>query len=112
VRHIFGAEPQSVEVLAFIVKNDMFSLLTQASACVDVTSTLPKKVNSKRLARQVTQEMANQGVSTFAQEVMRQNLEEHKQISKKRSKAEREAEEEEKRQRSHQKAKARHRGKA
>ncbi|MGG6285808.1 YjdF family protein [Leptolyngbya sp. AN03gr2] len=111
-RHIFGVEPQDVEVLAFIVNNVFLSLLTQASASVEVTPIFLKRVNPKRMARQVSQEMANQGVSTFAQEVMRQNLEERKQASKQRSKAMREAEEEEKWQRSRQKAKARHRGKA
>ncbi len=95
-QYVFGVEPQDAEVLAFIVNNDFLSLLTQASASVEAPPISFKRVNPKRMARQVSQEIASQGVSTFAQEVMRQSLEERKQVSKQRSKAMREAEEEEK----------------
>jgi hypothetical protein len=111
-RHMFGAEPQDAEVLAFIVSNEALSLLKQANSLDKRAELLPRRVNPKRMARQVSKEMATQGVSTMAQDAMRQAQEQYKNESKKRSKATKEAEEEEKRLRSRQKAKARHRGKA
>jgi hypothetical protein len=81
---------------------------------VEVTAlTLPKRsTNPKRIAREVSKELAMPGISTMAQEIVQQHLEWRKQASKTRSKAEREAEAKEKRPRDRQKAKARHRGKA
>jgi Protein of unknown function (DUF2992) len=111
-RYIFGGEPQAAEVLEFILRYDLGDLLAQASVEL-IDSNLPKRsTNPKRIARQVSKEIAIQGISTMAEDVMRQNLEERKQASKVRSKAEKEAEAAEKRSRSRQKAKARHRGKA
>jgi Protein of unknown function (DUF2992) len=110
-RYIFGTEPQDAEILAFIVSNNVLGLLEQATAAA-ATALLSKRVNPKRLARQVRKEMSERGISTMAQDVMRQNLEERKQESKKLSKIEKEAEESAKRLLSRQKAKARHRGKA
>jgi hypothetical protein len=112
-RYIFGGEPQAAEVMAFILSYDVGDLLLAQASVESIASDLPKRsTNPKRIARQVSKEIAIQGISTMAQDVMRQNLEERKQESKVRSKAEKEAEAVEKRSRSRQKAKARHRGKA
>jgi Protein of unknown function (DUF2992) len=111
-RHVFDAEPRDSEILDFIVSNEALNLLEQANSSSEGTELLPKRVNPKRMARQVSKEMAIQGVSTMAQDAMRQAQEQYKTESKKRSKATKEAEEEEKRLRARQKAKARHRGKA
>jgi Protein of unknown function (DUF2992) len=111
-RHMFGAEPQAAEVLAFILNYDVGDLLDRSPSEV-IALTLPSRsTNPKRIAREVRKELAIPGISTMAQDVMRQNIEQRKQVSKTRSKAEREAEAEEKRSRARQKAKARHRGKA
>jgi Protein of unknown function (DUF2992) len=111
-RHVFGAEPRDSEVLDFVVSNEALNLLKQANAADKGAELLPKRVNPKRMARQVSKEMAVQGVSTMAQDAMRLAQEQYKTESKKRSKVTKEAEEEEKRSRARQKAKARHRGKA
>jgi Protein of unknown function (DUF2992) len=111
-RHIFGTEPQDADVLEFIVSNSALVVQGQAISSKKKALLLPKRVNPKRMARQVSKEMEIQGVSTMTQDVMRQNLEERKQESKQRSKAMKESEAEEKRLRARQKAKARHRGKA
>jgi hypothetical protein len=111
-RYIFGAEPQAAEIVAFVRSYDIGDLLAQ-STLESIASDLPKQsTNPKRVARQVSKEIAIQGISTMAQDIMRQNLEERKQASKVRSKAEKEAEAADKRSRARQKAKARHRGKA
>jgi hypothetical protein len=110
-RHIFGAEPQDPIVLAFIVKNKFLSVTETTASSTASISLESKRVNPKRMARQISKEMAIRGVSTMAQDVMQQNLEERKQESQKRSKATKEAEAEAKWLRSRQKAKARHRGK-
>jgi Protein of unknown function (DUF2992) len=111
-RYIFGTEPQAAEIVAFVRSYDIGDLLAQSKLEL-IASGLPKQsTNPKRVARQVSKEIAIQGISTMAQDVMRQNLEERKQASKVRSKAEKEAQAADKRSRARQKAKARHRGKA
>ncbi len=110
-RHLFGAEPSDIEVLAF-VNNCASALIHQTRASIALNLIETKGINPKRRSRQVAKEMAVRGSSTMAQIVMQQELEQHKKEAKQRSKADEEAKLAEKRRLMHQKAKARHRGKA
>lgn len=110
-RHLFGAEPSNIEVLSFVSNNHASTLVQQTQSTV-VTLTDDRPTNPKRRSREAAKEMAVRGVSTMAQIVIQQELEQHKKESKKRSKADDEAKEAEKRRLGREKAKARHRGKA
>lgn len=111
-RHIFGAEPQAAEVLEFVVNNQVLQVLAQSTAAIDTQTSVLKRVNPKRIARQVSKEMAMRSGSTMAQEVIKQSFEQQQQMAKQQEKIDRDIEAEEKWLRSRQKAKARHRGKA
>ncbi|WP_027092410.1 YjdF family protein [Cohnella thermotolerans] len=77
-RHLFGAEPQDGEVMAF-VQHRLLPLLesVQTSAEGDKPPQA-KRVNPKRLARQVAREMDRTGVSSLAQEALKLELEARK----------------------------------
>lgn len=108
-RHIFGSEPKDSEVLDF-VNHLAFKLLEQATASVEVSPVEEKKVNPKRLSREVAKEMSVRGISTKAQEAIQLELELQKKEKKVQSKAEKEQEKEQKRLIARQKAKEKHRG--
>lgn len=109
-RHIFGAEPKKSEVLEF-VNNLTHQLLECAISAVAVSQVEQKKVNPKRLARQVAKEMPLQGISIMAQEALKHDIEQHKKERKAQSCIDLEAEKQQKWLLARQKAKARHRGK-
>jgi hypothetical protein len=109
-RHLFGAEPKDPEILHF-VNNGAVQLLERSTTTVSLTEVEQKKVSPKRLAREVSKEMSQRGISTMAQEAIQRELELHKKEKKVLSKAEREEEKEKKRLLARQKAKERHRGK-
>ena len=110
-RHVFGSEPKDSEVLDF-VNHLALKLLEQSTASIEVGLAEQKKVNPKRLSREVAKEMSVRGISTKAQEAIQLELELQKKEKKVLSKAEKEEEKEQKRLIARQKAKERHRGRA
>lgn len=110
-RHVFGSEPKDAEVLDFVNRLAL-KLLEQSSSSVEVIPVEEKKLNPKRLAREVSKEMSVRGISTMAQEAIQRELELQKKEKKVLSKAEKEEEKEQKRLIARQKAKERHRGRA
>ncbi len=91
-RKIFGAEPSDAEIHEFVLKD--FHELKFGEP--QEFSLQIKRINPKRLQRQVRKEMEelkkSQKPSTMAQDVMRENLETNKKERKKLSKAQKEAE--------------------
>ncbi|MNO35464.1 hypothetical protein D3C76_255180 [compost metagenome] len=108
-KYIFGAEPKDEEILAFISKElrGCVSGLTQ-----EVPTKLPeaKRVNPKRLARQVGLEVKSKGISSYAQSALQLEYEKRKLEKRIRSKQEQEEKKERIRGLKKQKAKAKHRG--
>lgn len=80
-------------------------------AGLDVKIKSNKKINPKRLQRQVAKEVNKIGISTKAQEAMKQEYEEKKKSRKKKSKQCREELKEQKYLMKKLKAKAKHKGK-
>lgn len=88
-RVVFGPEPKDVEVYEFVLQN--YSKL-KFSRPVKSEVIKEKKINPKRLQREVMKEQKNHGISTKAQETMRLELEMNKVERKHRSSTERELE--------------------
>ena len=108
-RHIFGAEPGPVEVLAFVL-GQLVRLLEQPAVALAVAPAARRAANPKRAAREAARSLAARGVSSQSHEALRLQLEQNKQARKQRGKVEREAEAIYERQLKVEKAKARHRG--
>ncbi|MFS8602407.1 YjdF family protein [Priestia megaterium] len=110
-RYVFGAEPKDTEILDFI-HHKLLNLINQSIHLgLDVKIKSNKKVNPKRLQRQVAKEINKVGISTKAQEAMKQEYEEKKKSRKKKSKQYREELKEQKYLMKKLKAKAKHKGK-
>jgi hypothetical protein len=88
-RIVFGPEPRDVEIYEFVLKN--YSKL-KFSRPVKSEGIKEKKINPKRLQRQVMKEQKKQGISTKAQDAMRLEREENKKERKHKSKEQRELE--------------------
>ncbi|AUO13493.1 YjdF family protein [Priestia megaterium] len=82
-RYVFGPEPKDTEVLDFIYDRLLEVINQSAHAGIDVKIKSNKKVNPKRLQRQVAKERNKVGISTKAQEAMKQAYEEKKKRSTK-----------------------------
>lgn len=78
---IFGSEPKEQEVLHF-VQTRLLAVVEQLAKGVAI-STKRKKVNPKRLARQVAKEMKQRGLSTYAQQAIKEQYEARKEQRKK-----------------------------
>ncbi|MGI1800430.1 YjdF family protein [Priestia aryabhattai] len=110
-RYVFGAEPKDTEILDFI-HHKLLNLINQSiHSGLDVKIKSNKKVNPKRLQRQVAKEVNKIGISTKAQEAMKQEYEEKKKSRKKKSKQYRKELKEQKYLMKKLKAKAKHKGK-
>jgi hypothetical protein len=105
-----GQNPKSLKFSNSSI-NLTHQLLECAISAVAVSQVEQKKVNPKRLARQVAKEMPLQGISIMAQEVLKHDIEQHKKERKAQSRIDLEAEKQQKWLLARQKAKARHRGK-
>ena len=92
-RVVFGGEPKDYEVYDFILKN--FYRLQFASPIKNEEDKL-KKINPKRLQRNIKRETENAGIGTKAQEAIRLELESRKQERKEFSKAQRDEEKQKK----------------
>ncbi|UNK19423.1 YjdF family protein [Paenibacillus sp. N3/727] len=109
-RYIFGPEPKDDEILAFIHK-DLCELISKLSQDVDITTTSDRRVNPKRLARQVAHELSMKGISSYAQEALKLEYEKRKKEKQVYTRQQRDEMKERKRELRVQKAKAKHRGK-
>jgi hypothetical protein len=108
-RHIFGSEPKDAEVLDF-VKRNLLTLTSNLSQAVNVKDPSERRLNPKRLARQVAREMQKTGVSTYAQQALKLEYEHRKRERQVLSRQQREELKERKRAIAREKAKAKHRG--
>lgn len=109
-RHIFGAEPSDPEVHEFVLTHYHELKFGEAKEIqVEI-----KRMNPKRLQREVMREMEkikeSTSPSTFAQDYMREELEKKKLQKKSVSSQEKEARKEEEFLRRQQKKKEKHRG--
>lgn len=110
-RYVFGAEPKDTEILDFIYYKLLNIINQSVHSGLDVKRKSNKKINPKRLQRQVAKEINKLGISTKAQEAMKQEYEEKKKSKKKRAQQYREELKEQKYLIKKQKAKAKHKGK-
>ncbi len=103
----FGAEPKDVEVYAFLLENWRRLAFSPALPAVQGVQ---RRINPKRMQREIQAQLQNKGVGTKAQQALQLQREEHKLERKQRSRTQRE----EARQRQfalrQEKKKAKHRG--
>lgn len=108
-RHVFGAEPGSVDVLHFVNHRILF-LFESALAHPDCTETQIKDLNPKRRKRLAAKLLKIRPVSTKSQLALTAERDQLKQERKQISREDKELLDERKRQIKHQKAKEKHRG--
>jgi hypothetical protein len=108
-RYVFGSEPNDTEILEFIQKQ-ILDLTNRLSKEVNVKTPTERRVNPKRLARQVANEMKRKGISSHAQEALKLEYEKRKKEKQTFSRQQREEMKERKREIKLQKAKKKHRG--
>jgi len=104
----FGAEPKDYEVYDFLHKNWR---ILRFSPPIKTNGIEERKINPKRLQREISNQLRNRGVGTKAQQALKLQHEQNK-IERKRKKREfREAEKERQFALRQRKKKAKHRGK-
>jgi len=86
-RVVFGPEPKDYEVYAFV--EDMYFRLP-FSRGLETEENKCKRINPKRLQRQIKKATENRGIRTKAQEAIQQERDTRKSESKKHAKAVRE----------------------
>lgn len=92
-RVIFGPEPKDYEVYDFILKN--FCRL-KFSRPLDIDEVKDKKINPKRLQREIKKQTESKGIGTKAQIAMKLQYEANKTEKRKNSREKRDREKEEK----------------
>jgi hypothetical protein len=113
-KHIFSTEPTDTEVLAFV--NENLHKLTsekrssQASIKIEEPDVADKKRNPKRAAREAAKALQERGVSTYAQEALKAQIESVKGEKRIISKQNKEELKDRKYEIARQKAKDRHKG--
>lgn len=108
VKYTFGTEPDDGEVQSFI-KNYLLMLITNTKTSVR-TKHQKRKINPKRLQRQVAKEQNVPKDLTKAQEALKKEQALKKKQSKQKNKLQKDAFNERKRRIKRQKAKAKHKG--
>lgn len=88
----FGAEPKDEEVFEFILRN-FYKLKLKKLETNEEKSFIKKKINPKRMQREIKKEIENKGIGTKAQIALKKQHEENKIERKKRSKKQKEEEE-------------------
>ncbi|MBT2760377.1 YjdF family protein [Paenibacillus sp. ISL-20] len=106
-RHFFGNEPKDPEILEFVSEK----MMNLTKVGTDAKGSKNTRVNPKRLARQASQEIAERGLSSHAQEAIKLDLESRKLQQKVHNRQQILEENERKYQLRVQKAKKKHRGK-
>ncbi|MCY8978074.1 DUF2992 family protein [Bacillus halotolerans] len=74
-QHLFGKEPKDSEVLDFVNRQLLKTLSQSEQEGVSVKAQDQKKINPKRLQRQVSKELKRAGASLKALDAMEQELE-------------------------------------
>jgi hypothetical protein len=108
-RQVFGAEPSDQQVYEFVL-HDLAALRAQMVAGVTAADRPVKRLNPKRLQREIRRDLARAGVSSKAHEALRLQLEQHKQSRQEITREQRDAEREHKRAIQRDKARQKHRG--
>ena len=103
----FGAEPKDCEVYDFVLKN--WSHL-RFSPSIETGVSEERRVNPKRMQRQIHRELETAGIGTKAQRALKLQQSEGKQARHTRSRAEREAEDQRQLELRQEKRKKKHRG--
>ena len=106
-RIVFGAEPKDYEVDAWLLKH--FCEL-RFSPTLEAERVEKRRVNPKRMQRLIGAQLQRDGMSTKAQQALKLQQEQGKQMRRARSREEREAEQQRQFELRRQKQKARHRG--
>ncbi len=103
----FGAEPKDYEVYDFLLKN--WHLL-KFSPPVKTDRMEERKINLKRMQREINSQLENKGIGTKAQQALKLQHEQSKIERKSRSREQKEAENERQYALRQEKKKAKHRG--
>jgi hypothetical protein len=104
---MFGAEPRDYEVYDFLLKNwtDL-----RFSKSMEVERVTQKRMNPKRMQRQIKKQLQNNGIGTKAQQALKLQHEQGKLERKKCSREEKESEKERQFELRQEKRKAKHKG--
>ncbi|MDQ0417614.1 thiol:disulfide interchange protein [Croceifilum oryzae] len=105
---MFGTEPKDTEILEF-VNNEMLVFMEKRKFQLEM-KVKEKKINPKRLSRQVSREMQTEGVSAYTHQALQLELQAHKKERKNLTKEAKEALAEKKWELKKNKRKAKHRG--
>ncbi|WP_232698838.1 YjdF family protein [Brevibacillus daliensis] len=108
-RYVFGSEPNDSEILEFI-QRQIVDLTNRLSQEINRKTPNERRVNPKRLARRVADELKNKGISSHAEETLKLEYEKRKKEKQTFSRQQREEMKERKREIKRQKAKDKHRG--
>ncbi len=110
-RHLFGAEPTDTEVFAF-VQRALPALLDEVTVAApgEALASAPPEINPKRRKREAAAALRTRGVSTYAQEALKRQLEARKQDRQNVARQQEEAQRAYQRERRLQKAREKHRG--
>lgn len=103
----FGSEPKDYEVYEFLLKNWhklKFSLPIQAETAME------RKINPKRMQREIHRQLQNEGIGTKAQQALKLQHEQCKLERKIKSREQKEAEKDRRFAIRQEKKKAKHRG--
>lgn len=87
----FGSEPKDYEVYEFLLKN--WGKL-QFSPPIKTDLTEERKINPKRMQREINNHLQNRGIGTKAQQALKLQHEQNKLVRKTKSREQREAEQE------------------
>lgn len=109
-RHIFGSEPSDPEVYAFVRNNLLDLMLTMTVGLpIDAVPT-PRRINPKRLQRNIRREVSRTDVSSKTHEAVRLQIEANAQEHLGISRTQRDQKRQHKRDIATAKAKAKHKG--
>lgn len=106
-RMVFGAEPKNYEVYEFLLRNWSDLSFSRPVGAENVTD---RKVNPKRVQRQINNQLSQKGIGTKAQQALKLQYEEGKKERRHINKQKKEAEEQRKFELRQEKKKDKHRG--
>ncbi|KEH92994.1 YjdF family protein [Clostridium massiliodielmoense] len=106
----FGSEPKDYDIYNFILKNFYTLKFSNSIPFNEVKKSSTKKINPKRLQRQIKKETIEKGIGTKAQNAIKLQYEEHKLQKKKTSKEKKELETQRKFQLKQEKKQKKHKG--
>ncbi|MBS4175599.1 YjdF family protein [Bacillus sp. FJAT-49736] len=109
-RYVFGSEPKDVDVLEFVNCRLLAILHNGMQRGVETGKKQRKAINPKRLQRKVAKELKQKGISTKAQEAIKEEIEQRKVQAKKLRKQRNDACKQKKWEQKQQKAKQKHKG--